>query len=305
MLLIVILAFIEIGCQKQNDKITNSTYQIDSIETFLDDIKRVTLIPGDFSIFDSIKQTGDTTKYYLMSNYYDGDGITNGIGASAQKPRILIKDGKLISIDWYSPLGHDGEYGSGYYKTNYYYSNKLDSLHTKGFFFSKTSSYDEYQYYNTTRNPDSLNSSSGSGDLTNFISLYYNYNGNQLNNFYQENSNPYNTIYTTIPNQKKLIGLDINILVLGEKKFFFGGYNGFGGYNFFYVIPLISVNAGISTGIPVADNLLSSITSVSDTSRTKFTFDSLNNNRIKILEVTINSDYGENHTTKYLFHYKN
>lgn len=302
----IALVFSMISCKKENNRITNSTYSIDSIEVFLDSIKQLSLIPGDLSVFDSIKQMNDTTAYYLFSNYYvDGNIHIDQIGGTMQKPRILVKDNRLVGLNFYRPNGSYGQDGSQYNRIKHYYSTtKLDSIKLESFSFYNTI-YDENLFFNTTAYPDSL---SGIPDKNIYKStILYTYNQNNLHTieYLFESQNTISDLqYSNIENQTNLIGIDVNTLILGS--FYNPIYSiAYGGSNGNFLFQLMYLNTKINLGMPESDNLLLIIDNpiINPVAvEINYDFDSTKNNRIKSIDFPF---YTASQKLIYIFHYKN
>lgn len=295
----IALVFSMISCKKENNRITNSTYSIDSIEVFLDSIKQLSLIPGDLSVFDSIKQMNDTTAYYLLANY-DYNVNYGTIGGTAQIPRFLVKNNHLVGIDYYLPSGTYGQYGNEYRRANYYYnsSNKIDSINFGAFSF-RGMQYDENIFFSAIRNPDSMQNGLSDASLQDRGSLLHNYNNKNLISIdlrYDQNINRFSNInYGTIDNQNNLIGLDINQLIINS-LFSYGIISGYSGTNGAFAFPLMLVNTNLKFGVS-ADKLITSI----DTTNINYNFDTMNNNRINTICFNL---YISNQKLKYVFHYQ-
>ncbi len=287
------------SCKKENNRITNSTYRIDSIEVFLDSIKQLSLIPGDLSVFDSIKYSGDTSEYYLFANY-DYNVNYGTVGGTAQIPRLLVKDNYLVGLDYYLPSGTYGQYGNEYSRTKYYYnsSNKIDSINFGAFYF-RGMQYDEHLFFSAIRNPDSMGNGLTDVTLQDRGSMLHNYNYNNLISLdlrYDQTISRFRTIdYGTIDNQNNLIGLDVNQLILSS-LFAYGIISGYSGTNGSFAFSIMTVNLSLKLNV-VADKLISSV----DTTTVNYVFDSTNNNRITNIELP----YTPTSRLKYIFHYHN
>mgnify|MGYP000290568274 CR=1 FL=1 len=326
----ILLSIFISSCKKENNRIGNATYQLDSVRIESldanDSVSGTFTFPVSTSIIDTF--FAQNNNQFGGTYYRNGDSINisqiNDVLFSVPwlaEPNTMISVNKK-PITFYNLYTNGSFAQEGYTKsvTKYYYdqTDKLDNIYTSfkshPMNFGSDSDWYESQYVQLNYNGNNL----VSANTNKHYSLDYHY----LTTGYDSVSYPNNKFLdfyyiNNYSNQKQLIGIDLNDLILDEITGIALGSNLINltsGYsnrfviNLFMVNSLFTYNTNCTSLIEKYDlhfdyKFGTNIVEYRNSTQIKYTFDSSKNNRVSTMKFIRTID-NLRYASMYTFFYK-